>query len=315
VERWNGASWAIQSTPNPAGTTFPQLQGVSCTSPSACTAVGYDDESSGQLVTLGERWNGTSWATQSTANPTGATSSQLQGVSCPAVSACAAVGDDLNSSGHLVTLAERWNGATWAIQSTPNPSGATSSQLQGVSCTSATVCAAVGYDTNSGGHVVTLAERWNGTSWAIQSTPNPSGATYPQLQGVSCSAASACTAVGYDTTSSQEQVTLAERWNGTSWTIQATANPTGTAGSSLSGVSCASATACTTVGDNAIDYENQVLAERWNGTSWTIQPTPSPSVDSSLFGVSCASATACTAIGSDLGPAGVSIPLAEAYSG
>jgi hypothetical protein len=35
-----------------------------------------------------------------------------------------AVGNDVNSSGTTVTLAEGWNGTEWAIQSTPNASGA-----------------------------------------------------------------------------------------------------------------------------------------------------------------------------------------------
>ena len=74
------------------------------------------------------------------------------------------------------------------------------SVLQGVSCTSATACTAVGDYVNRDGTQVTLAERWNGTSWTIQSTPNPTGAQYAgwtaTLQGVSCTSATACTAVG-----------------------------------------------------------------------------------------------------------------------
>jgi hypothetical protein len=37
-------------------------------------------------------------------------------------------------------------------------------------------------------------------------------------------------------------------------------------------VSCASATACVTVGSN----QTSTLAERWNGTTWTIQRTRGP---------------------------------------
>jgi hypothetical protein len=52
------------------------------------------------------------------------------------------------------------------------PEQTQASYLYGVSCTSATACTAVGYYTNSGGTDVTLAEGWNGTSWAIQVTPS-----------------------------------------------------------------------------------------------------------------------------------------------
>ncbi len=322
AERWNGTSWAIQTTPNPSGAKSSELWGVSCTAASACSAVGDYQNSTGTRVTLAERWNGTSWTIQTTPNPSGAKSTELEGVSCTTASACTAVGYYENSAGTFVTLAERWTGTSWAIQTTPNPSGAKSSALSGVSCTTASACTAVGSYTNSAGTGVTLAERWTGTSWAIQTTPNPSGAKSSALSGVSCTTASACTAAGSYTNSAGTEVTLAERWNATSWTIQTTPNPSGTQGSDLSGVSCTSATACTTVGDNAVSYENQTLAERWTGTSWTIQTTPNPtgnlgagSVDSDLSGVSCPSTTACTAVGDYLGPAGVFIPLGEGYSG
>ena len=275
AERWNGTSWAIQATPNLTGATESQLQGVSCTSASACTAVGYCINSAGTGVMLAERWNGTSWAIDATPSPSGAKSSGLSGVSCTSASACIAVGNYTNSAGTEVTLAERWNGTSWATQTTPNPSGAQYSGLSGVSCTTASACTAVGNYTNSASIEVTLAERWNGTSWAIQTTPNPSGAQYSGLSGMSCTTASACTAVGYYYNGAGIEVMLAERWNGTSWATQTTPNPSGAEYSGLSGVSCTTASACTAVGyyDNSAGT-GVTLAERWNGTIWAIQTTP-----------------------------------------
>src|SRR5205085_942105 len=142
------------------------LSGVSCTVATACTAVGSYRNSAGTSVTLAEAWNGTSWAVHGTPNPTGAESSGLNGVSCTAATACTAVGSYTNSAGTRATLAEAWNGTTWAIQSTPNPTGVGDSALKGVSCTAATVCTAVGFYTNSAGTSLNLAERWNGTTWA-----------------------------------------------------------------------------------------------------------------------------------------------------
>jgi hypothetical protein len=259
---------------------------------------------------------GPSWAIQPTPNPAGATGSALSGVSCTAATACTAVGYYANSSGTDVTLAERWDGSSWAIQPTPNPAGATQSLLSGVSCTAATACTAVGYYYNSVTDL-TLAERWNGSSWAIQPTPNPAGATQSVLSGVSCTAATACTAVGYYVESDGTPVTLAERWNGSSWAIQPTPNPTGATQSLLSGVSCTAATACTAVGD----YLNSsgafvTLAERWNGSSWAIQPTPNPAgaTSDALSGVSCSAAGACTAVGDYVNSSGTPLTLAERYS-
>jgi hypothetical protein len=216
-------------------------------------------------------------------------------------------------SGVTVSLAEGWDGTSWTIQPTPNPSGATDSSLWGVSCTSATACTAVGaYETNASTQTqVALAERWDGTAWTIQTTPNPTGARRSSLSGVSCTSATACTAVGNYKNSAGRQVTLAERWEGTRWTIQATPNPTGD-DPFLTGVSCTSAT-CTAVGYffHGYAYSTKTLAERWDGTSWTIQPTPNPSGarHPSLSGVSCTSPTTCTAVG---GPGSA---VVERYSG
>jgi hypothetical protein len=52
---------------------------VSCPSSTACEAVGSYDNSSGNLVTLAESWNGTDWTVQSTPDPTGATDNSLYG--------------------------------------------------------------------------------------------------------------------------------------------------------------------------------------------------------------------------------------------
>jgi hypothetical protein len=314
AERWNGSTWKIQPTPNPAGATSSLLSGVSCTAATACTAVGDYINSSGKYLTLSERWNGSSWAIQLTANPSGAPISVLSGVSCTAATACTAVGDYVNSSGTYMPLAERWNGSSWAIQTPGPPIGARASYLSGVSCTAATACTAVGYYFPSSGPAQVLAERWNGSGWAMQSPPNPAGSGGNVLSGVTCTAATICTAVGENYSLS---VTLAERWNGSSWAIQPTPNPAGATGSGLFGVSCRAATACTAVGH----YTNSsgtylTLAERWNGSSWVIQATPNPAGAkySVLSGVSCTAATACTAVGDYYNSSGTDLTLAERYS-
>ena len=213
-----------------------------------------------------------------------------------------------------VTLAVWLAGAStalasgWAIQSTPNHTGASQSSLSGVSCTSAAACTAVGNYKNSAGTVLTLAEQWNGTKWTIQPTPNHTGASQSSLSGVSCTSAAACTAVGNYKNSAGTVLTLAEQWNGTNWTIQPTPNPTGASQSSLSGVSCTSAAACTAVGNYVTSSGVNLtltLAERWNGSAWTIQQTANPGVSAKywvpnvLTGVSCTTSTACTAVGWD----------------
>jgi hypothetical protein len=308
AEVWNGTSWTVQTTPNPKGAIANELNAVSCSSATACTAVGTYEYGSGVSEALVEVWNGTRWTVQTTPNPKGAIDSGLDGVSCSSATVCAAVGSYETSSGPTWALAERWNGTSWTVQTTANPDGANDSSLDAVSCRSATACTAVGVFYNRSGAFETLAEVWNGTSWTVQTTPNIGGYLY----AVSCSSAKVCTAVGalengngFDT-----QATLAEVWNGTSWTVQTTPNPSGP-GSYLGGVSCSSATACTAVGGDIAGGAG--LAEVWNGTSWTVQTTPS--IDSSLDGVSCGSANVCTAVGGFENRSGAQVTLAEVWNG
>jgi hypothetical protein len=199
---------------------------------------------------LVESWNGTKWAIKKTFSPSGAESSQLSGVSCASATACTAVGMYINSSRTQVTLAEAWNGKSWSTKKSPNPTGAESSQLSGVSCASATACTAVGMYFNSSGSA-TLAETWNGKSWAIKKSTNPAGGQFLELSAVSCASVTACTAVGSYFNSSGS-VTLAEAWNGKNWATQTTPDPSGSTGSELSGVSCTTS-ACIAAGSTRYD--------------------------------------------------------------
>jgi hypothetical protein len=64
-------------------------------------------------------WNGTAWTIKAVPGPQGATFTSLNSVSCGAKSACAAVGDEFNSSQTEVPVAEAWNGTAWTIKPVP----------------------------------------------------------------------------------------------------------------------------------------------------------------------------------------------------
>jgi hypothetical protein len=313
AEYWNGSTWAMQTVPAPAGQVL-GLQAVSCVSTADCTAVGSYTASSGDLLSLAEYWNGSTWAIQATPNPSNAAETYLNGVSCVSASSCMAVGSYTNAgSSKSLTLAEHWNGSAWAIQTTPHPGGEPDSSLNSVSCLSATSCTAAGH----GGKVtdyVALVMHWNGTRWSIQSTPIPSGATSSAFYGVSCSGGK-CTAAGFSG-GSGGTVTLAEYWNGSAWAIETTPNPSGASGIVLYGISCHTATICTAAGEYFTSGGSQdTLAEYRNGSTWVIQSTPNPSSAVSpindLGGVSCPSATECTAVGDYANSANDYLTLAE----
>lgn len=348
AERWDGASWAIQPTPNPAGSAAPQpiLEDVSCTSASACTAVGSYQSAAGARGTLVERWDGTSWTIQPSPNVAQA-DSELVGVSCPSSNACVAVGFAGSSP-----LVERWNGSTWAIQSVTGPPGANAAALSGVSCTSASACTAVGqYVVGAeesadpvaeifAGFGLPLVERLIGKTWTVQPTSSPAsplsaggdastfltfpcGGLFPTIicasvfsdagfDAASCTSAISCTAVGDYLSVAGGDLTLAEHWNGAVWLTQPTPNPAGLRDNVLSGVSCASASACTAVGDSF--SFGVTFAEGWNGTKWSLQtvPTPAGASSSQLVRVSCTAAAVCMAVGHSDNPSFVT--LAERYS-
>jgi hypothetical protein len=65
---------------------------------------------------------------------------------------------------------------------------------------------------------------------------------------------------------------------------------------SLRAVSCASSSACTAIGWLNTRSGAEPVAERWDGSSWSPQPIPTPR-DSDILRVSCPSLTSCFAVG------------------
>ena len=289
AHRWSLAAAAVPPGSNP----FTVLRGVSCTSPSSCTAVGgFFTSDNTQFRTLVERWDGSGWTIQS--SPNASDSDELWAVSCLSETACVAVGQARDAP-----LAKVWDGSAWTVRSVPLPPDASSGQLFGVACAVAGDCTAVGeYDSAAGAHNP-FAVHWDGTAWTLQDAAAPTG--FSRFYGVSCSVASACTAVGTLGTTGGASLTLAERWDGTTWSPQSTPDPAGVNDSELQGASCPSATACVAVGYSTTSFATvgTVLAERWDGSAWSLQPTPKLARPAALRGVSCASAAACTAVGTD----------------
>jgi len=250
-EHWDGTTWHITPSPNPA--SLYDITGVSCVGPAFCVAVG--DYSSPTTHTLIERWNGSHWTI--VPSPGGLADPELSAVSCAGANSCIAVGDNADGIGR--TLVEHWNGANWAIVPSPNPGGTNSNLLWGVACASTTSCYAVGTDF-IGGKARTLIERWNGTHVTIVSNPPPVG-NEDELKAVSCTSVNSCVAVGLIATPSALR-TLAERWDGVSWTRVASADAGATTGDELVAVSCVTATYCFSVGDYMHTGTHHALIER-----------------------------------------------------
>src|SRR5450631_1805363 len=97
------------------------------------------------------------WAT--VGSPNRGSGDGLQAVSCTSSINCMAVGSYATGLGFDRTLVESWNGSTWTIAASRNQ-GTGENVLDGVSCTSATRCVAVGDYWNATGGYQTLVESW-----------------------------------------------------------------------------------------------------------------------------------------------------------
>jgi hypothetical protein len=322
AERWNGTAWTLLPIPTlpKAGRTF--LNGISCAAANRCIAVGFAVTTSAPFVdALAEAWNGTKWAIQATPQP-GSGAASFNAVSCTAAGSCMAVGGfSAAQDATEQPLTERWNGSGWAIVPAPSPQPDNyGSGLDAVSCTAASACTAVGsYFVRELADFV-FAARWNGSRWATQRQPNPGVQKLDEDLGVACASASACTSVGYWTTfSASFQQPLAEAWNGGTWARQRTPQPAGNHLLTLNGVSCASTASCIAVGNWSPVAGGGIptysVAERWNGTAWAVQDTPSPagSKVTTLNGVACTSAAQCVAVGS-FSTATRGVTLVERYT-
>ncbi len=336
---WNGSSWSTQSSPNPEGKT-PILSAISCSATAACTSIG-KATGGGETVSLAERWNGTSWSLQTTPNPAPPkTNAELSDVACSSASACLAVGYD-NANGR--SLGEFWNGSKWVAGTSVSgrrlkavscgapsvcwvlatnsdgsaateywegqiwegapkpavPSGGSSVTLNSISCTAAMTCTAVGSYVKEG-KTLPLIERLSSFNWSVQNAATTSSAS---LKDVSCVSASECVAIGFG-----EGKLIAERWNGTTWSVlSAPPNPASKYASSttLTDLSCTSSSACMAIGfyykdgkvvEEEVQQERFWFADRWNGSSWSAAGQGTEAAES-LNDLACTTATNCTAVG------------------
>ncbi|MGO9913281.1 MAG: beta strand repeat-containing protein [Isosphaeraceae bacterium] len=270
IENFNGTSWSVVPAPAVKGGT---LSGVTALSSNAVWAVGSTLSSTGVFTPLVEFFNGTSWSVQTT--PTlpknGNSNDTAGGGEFKAVTAISptdvwAVGGLGNGRGG--NLIENFNGTSWNVVQAPGSDGSISASLSAISAVSSTDIWAVGsvpkgnqllqfngtaWSTPSSQIVGSAATKavdaisatdvwvtggagiwnFNGTSWSQVAFPNA------DLVAISGSSADNIVAVGSGLSSTNGLVTgfgtVAEQWNGTSWSAVTTVNP-GTNQDGLTGV-------------------------------------------------------------------------------
>jgi hypothetical protein len=325
IDVWDGSRWTYTTGAPLSDGVEGGLFNVTCASPIDCWAVGAQLEAGGNGNSTGalvENWNGSAWSVVPTPTPdgNGVVGAFLQGVTCTSPSNCIAVGytTDING-GNLNDLIEQWNGSSWMI--VPGaPTGQTFDQLMRVDCLSPDNCWAVG---NAGpvqqnpnflpiypGAVGDqgLIEHWDGVTWTIVPStvePSPGGGF---LYGIECLSAIDCWASGAVTdTSGQGSGVLMEQWDGSEWTDVSDTVPVpdgSSGGVMLSSISCVGMSSCWAVGSYGTfgggggnGFQPQSLVEYWNGSSWSIEPSPEVGPIDLLNSVSCIAGVGCAAVG------------------
>lgn len=196
--------------------------------------------------------------------------------------------------------------------------GADSLVLNGVYCTSAASCWAVG-NKEIGGATQNQVLRWTARSrWRPVNVPEPGGTAFGDnnnLNAVRCTRAANCWAVGDYQPPGSARLDQVLHWNGARWSAMSVPAPGGTAAgdfNELNDVACTSAMSCWAVGYYGIQMttgtsESVVAftqALHWDGTKWSLVPAPNPGGHSknhvnALNAIRCASARDCWAAGSD----------------
>jgi hypothetical protein len=254
------------------------------------------------------------WSLQSVPLPRSPGHTQLNSVACPATNDCYAVGFDQPAGigAPATALIEKWNGTEWFVF---NLGGPLNSELDSVSCPTASFCEAVG-DYRPFGLDVPLVYTWGGGG--VQQQNVPVEGLQGVLHGVSCQSASFCLAVGVETSPAFGPLNV--EWTGSTFGQLPSGNHTPDA--YLFGVSCATGQSfyCLSVGqEQTADGQYRPLVEQFDdGSLETISNTgdgrfvaqPSGTANAELTGVYCLFSTNCQVVGNYVSSTNPSNPWA-----
>jgi hypothetical protein len=300
------SGWTIVAAPGQPGI----LSSVTSTSDTNAWAVGYTS-ASGTTVPLIDQWNGAEWS-QVTAPSTGGSLTELSAVSASSTTDAWAVGYTVPSLHAVAPVAMHWNGTAWSISS-----GFALSSLPIVADRQDSLPIGVvdinsddAYAIASSYWPTPLAAQWNGTTWTPLSLPVPTGTETSSLSAISADGPDDVWIAGsfyISATATTEQEML--HWNGSAWSFVPLALPsTAPTAFSINSIEAISPTNVWAVGgvSTSLTLDSTTLVEHWNGTAWSIVPSPSPGVAASLSGVTASSPTDVWAVG-DYAPNGSSV--------
>jgi hypothetical protein len=278
---FDGSKWTAFSVPKISGDNTSRLGGVVDFAPNNVWTVGIINIGLGNTNQVIEHFDGTKWSISPgpTFQPTDEPS--LESVTAISPSDMWAAGFILTNGGQsLFPIFEHYDGTSWTAFETAFGDGT----IFGVSADATNDVWAVGSVAES----QTFVEHYDGNTWSVVPSPSP-GAGFNILFGVVALAPNNVWAAGYFTqqvNSTRPDKTLIEHWDGTSWKIVPSPNigPHSVYQSNeLWGITAVSANDVWAFGAYfAADGSGQqsTLVLHWNGTGWTIVPSPNPATGS-----------------------------------
>jgi hypothetical protein len=281
---------------------------------------------------LVEHWNGLSWQVVSSQSVgTYMPNGELFDIAAISPTNMYAVGDYVTDFGLQQSLIEHYDGRSWTAVASPNV-GVLGNALSGITAVRGTQTVwAVGFYQDGSGTYKTLIERSSGLGWSVVASPNV-GTSYNELFGVASVSLNNVVAVGtfYLGTATVPVTarTLAERFDGTTWSVVATPNydtqygqdhnilfdvtlVPGTA--TLWAAGTATLDVPSTLGGAMLD---QTLTEFFDGSRWNLVPSADPYVyNAGLYTITAVSPTSVWAVGIYMSATGWDATLAEHYDG
>jgi hypothetical protein len=317
------------------GSQNAELESVTCTAPSRCTAVGSFRDPAGSDQPMVADGSPGHWQRpielalpmDAYAAP-GSQHAVLEAVSCPSAGGCVAVGYFTDGSGSAQPLAVTETAGVWGTPlqislpaNAASEPGSQSSALYSVACSGRGVCQAVGYYTDILGNEQSLTVGFSDGSWGQpQELPLPLGANpfaggqASALYAIACSGPTTCEAIGSytDLFDNAEPMGASER--GGVWRAALKLSlPPGALGVSayqhsyLFSIACPRGY-CVAVGSYTdVDQSNEVMALRLGPRGWgrarelelPANATGAQERQNSLLGgVWCARDGRCAAVGS-----------------
>jgi len=241
---------------------------------------------------------------QSAGSPPAATANTLTDLAAVSAADVWAVGSynaGTPSAPLTQTLVEHYDGTSWSVVSSPNQlnvnSAVTSNELLAVSADSANDVWAVGtyedLDSSDNPIAQTLVEHYDGTSWSVVSSPDDSAGSPPAstdntLSGIVALSAADVWAVGsYNagTPSAPLTQTLVEHYDGTSWSVVASADASSAQNDALAQVAAVSSGDLWAVGSANIVSGTQTVSQTLiEGTPTSSMTTITASANPSVVG-------------------------------